>query len=355
MDSINPQEYLAEVIRNHHPKFEYSRVDDLMLGEAWFFSRFVADELLFMILYRSGRLPIDFPEWRDIRKDLKPANLLHTATRLRELCPDRQLIDVLADAILENAAITRELRTRLKDKPVGKDLILVDQGRKTDINALEKLLKFDSITSYRRSKYDAKDIQQDAWVKTLQVYRKQGSTALRQHAGRIRPISPPQIQLHQPEREFWDKIVLLAWFNNLKRYIEKVLPILNQSTERIPEQTRQALRSKFEKWKAKKRTGKDVPLRVADRVLLSRSDSRTWRKGAERIDGAEDKADLSAQMFAVLKEAQKHKRWGPKAIKALKYVSDGKTEKEAAQLAGITSKTLRNDIARLRKIFSSKK
>jgi hypothetical protein len=34
---------------------------------------------------------------------------------------------------------------------------------------------------------------------------------------------------------------------------------------------------------------------------------------------------------------------------------EGKTEEEGAKLAGITAKTLRNDITRLKKIFSSKK
>jgi len=356
MNSINPQEYLSEIIRNHHPKFEYSQVDDLTLGEAWFFSRFVADELLFVILYRSGRLPIEFPDWRAIRKELKPVSLLPSAAKLCALCPDPQLIGVLADAILENGIVTREMRNRLADKPVGKDLILFDQGRKTDVDALQRLLKIDKITSYRPSKYDDKDIQQDAWVKTLQLYKGQGNAALRQHRGRIRPISPPQIRLHQPEREFWDKVVLRAWSNNLKRYIEKVLPILDHSTEKIPEQTRQALRTAFKKWEAEKRTGKDVPLRAADRVFWSRSSSRTWQKAGERIQlGAEDKADVSAEIFAILKEAQKHKRWGPNAIKAFKYFLDGKTEKEAAQLAGITERTLRSDITRLKKIFLRRK
>ena len=132
-----------------------------------------------------------------------------------------------------------------------------------------------------------------------------------------------------------------------------MLPVLDRRMEKIPRQT---LRNSFKKWKAQKRAGKDVPLRAADHVFLRRSSSRTWRKGGERIElGAEDKVDVSAQILAVLKEAQKHKRWGPNAIKAIEYFLEGKTEKEAAKLAGITDKTFRNNIIRLKKIFSSKK
>src|SRR5438874_1724468 len=125
MNSIDSQKYLSEIIRNHHPEFDYDRIDDLTLGEAWFFSDLVASQLLYMILYRSDRLPIEFPDWRAIRRELKSASLLQAATRLCELCPDRQLIAALVDAVLENGIITRELRDRLADKPIGRDLVLV--------------------------------------------------------------------------------------------------------------------------------------------------------------------------------------------------------------------------------------
>ena len=305
MNSIDSQEYLSEIVRNHHRKFDYTRFDNLTLGEVCFFSRLLTDQLLFMVLYRSNLLPIGISEWRAIRNGLRaPKNLLQVGTRLCELCHDRQLIGVLSDAILETDMITKELRDRLADKPVGRDLILVDQGRK-DLETLQRLLQADKITSYRPSKYDSGDIQQDVWVKTFQLYRQQGNDALRQYSEHVRSISPPPIALHHAEQEFWNKVVLPAWSNNLKRYIEKVLPILDRRTEEIPEQTRQDLRNGFERWKPQKRTGKEVPLRAADRVVLRRSSSRVWRKGGELIDsGAADKADVSAQMFAVLKEAK---------------------------------------------------
>ena len=194
MNEINCQSYLSEVVKNHQPKFDYAEFDNLTLGEAWFSSRLLADELLFMALYRSNRLPIGLSDWRAIRKELKPATLLQAAEKLCALCPEYQLIGVLADTILETAIITSELRNRLTDKPIGRDLVLVDQGRK-DIDALRKLLKVDKITSYRPSKYDGNDIQQDVSAKTFQRYRQQGQDALRQYGEHIRPISPPQIAL----------------------------------------------------------------------------------------------------------------------------------------------------------------
>jgi len=356
MNLIDSEKYLSEIVKNHHRKFDYTRFDNLTLGEICFFSRLLTDQLLFMILYRSNLLPIGISEWRAIRKGLRAPTLMQVGASLYESCPKRQLIGVLSDAILETDMITKELRDRLADKPVGRDLILVDQGRKDNLDTLQRLLQVDKISSYRPSKYDSTDIQQDVWVKTFQVYRQQGKDALRQYSGHIRSISPPPIAMHHAEQEFWKKVVLPAWSNNLKRYIEKVLPILNRRTEEIPEHTRQALRNSFERWTAQKRSGEEVPLRVADRVVLRRSSSRVWRKEGERVDlGTSEKADVSAQMFAVLKEAKRHNRWGPRAITAFKYYIEGKTEEEAAKLAGITDKTFRNNIIRLKKIFSSKK
>ena len=181
MNSIDSQEYLSEIVRNHHRKFDYTRFDNLTLGEVCFFSRLLTDQLLFMVLYRSNLLPIGISEWRAIRNGLRaPKNLLQVGTRLCELCHDRQLIGVLSDAILETDMITKELRDRLADKPVGRDLILVDQGRK-DLETLQRLLQADKITSYRPSKYDSGDIQQDVLgqnLSTLQATRERCAASI---------------------------------------------------------------------------------------------------------------------------------------------------------------------------------
>lgn len=68
------------------------------------------------------------------------------------------------------------------------------------------------------------------------------------------------------EQEFWNKIVLPAWSNNLERYVEKVLPILDHRTEEIPEQTRQELRNGFERCKVE-RFDPDILLNIPIVIL----------------------------------------------------------------------------------------
>ena len=175
MNSIDSQEYLSEIVRNHHRKFDYTRFDNLTLGEVCFFFRLLTDQLLFMVLYRGNLLPIGISEWRAIRKGLfRTSTLLQVDTRLYESCHFRQLIRPLFDAILETDTITKELRDRMADKPLGRDLILVDQGRK-DLDTLQRLLQVDKITSYRPSKYDDRDIQQDVWVKPFDFTGNKGT------------------------------------------------------------------------------------------------------------------------------------------------------------------------------------
>src|SRR5262245_8624056 len=120
MTSIDSQNYLSEIVRNHHRKFDYTRFDNLTLGEICFFYRMLADQLLFSVLYRSYILVIGISEWRDSRTALRASTLLQVGARLYESCPERQLIGVLSDTILETSMITKELRDRLADKPVGR-------------------------------------------------------------------------------------------------------------------------------------------------------------------------------------------------------------------------------------------
>jgi hypothetical protein len=82
MPDTDSQKYLSEIVRNHHRKFDYTRFDNLTLGEVCFFSRLLTDQLLFMILYRSNLLPIEISEWRDIRKGLRAPTLLQVGTLL---------------------------------------------------------------------------------------------------------------------------------------------------------------------------------------------------------------------------------------------------------------------------------
>src|SRR5262249_54756633 len=142
-----------------------------------------------------------------------------------------------------------------------------------------------------------------------------------------------------------------GWWPKFSRNdLTKSLSVLTM--EGVPEKVRQYLRGFYQQWEAQKRTGEEIPVGHADRTDLRRSRSGTWRKTATRIDEPPN-PDISPQMFAVLSGAKK--RLGDKAVNAFTYYLQGKSEKEAAQLAGITERTFRNYKTSLKQFFASKK
>ena len=108
--------------------------------------------------------------------------------------------------------------------------------------------------------------------------------------------------------------------------------------ESIPEQVRQDRRNEWEKM-ARQKAILDDPA----------AQEETKRQLHEKRD---NKPDVSSRMLDVLRLARK--RWGAKAVIALKYCSHGKTEDEAAKLAGLTARTVRNYKLKLAKELSQK-
>jgi hypothetical protein len=158
----------------------------------------------------------------------------------------------------------------------------------------------------------------------------------------------------------WDGIHAARWETEVKQSLRKVLPILYGTSEEIPENVRLYLR---EEWK-KERGRRAIMDGVDNFPKLKTAPTEAWRADWDWTKSARENRhedirrevhpspdentkatpDVSAKMFEVLKEAQRHKRWGPKAIMAFKYYLKGATEEEAARRAGITDRTFRNNI-----------
>jgi len=223
------------------------------------------------------------------------------------------------------------------------------------MNDLYKLLAVDRITTYRPAKEDPDDLKSEAVTGAYEFFAKRGeSVVVKKQPGLPMPLLPPKLGLAPRDPPPWD-----LWFRyQLDAYIEALaldyLSLFFGGMDRTKEASRQRRRNHFEKWEAQKRSGRDVDLEEADRTSVTRSSSGVWKKRSERLN-AEDTQDASQAMFDVLTEAGKHKRWGPQSIEFAKYFLQGKSEKEAASLAGITDRTARNHLAALRKIFKSRK
>ena len=168
------------------------------------------------------------------------------------------------------------------------------------------------------------------------------------------PAMPREWGLPARDPDPWDlwHRYFVSWFS--EALCKDYLSLFFGRVDRVKEASHQALRNLWEKWEAQKRNGEEVNLKEADETVLKRSGSGLWRKKGERVE-EEDKPDISELMFEVLRVAKQNKRWGDKAVKAFIYYLEGKTEIEAAELTGITDKTFRNYIGRLKIIFASRK
>jgi len=260
--------------------------------------------------------------------------------------PHRGLISLFADLKLEEPFLHDEFAARVIDKPFTAEMILSDWGGLDRVKEVEKLLRVNKIKSFRPEKQSDDDIRQSAWEKTLCLWRQPESALWRPGAVNDEVLTPmaifpgaPYIQMLPPEKEFWEGPMARAWHDGKLAFLREGVPILAGEKESIPEKARQDRRNEWERIARQKAILDDPAVQMETRRLIH-----------ERTDSA---PDVSSRMLDVLRIAKK--RWGAKAVKALRHNSEGRTEEEAAKLAGITSRTLRNYKLKLTKDFSKKK
>jgi hypothetical protein len=201
--------------------------------------------------------------------------------------------------------------------------------------------------TYKPAKYDSEDLKSIAFEKYSRHYKHIVD------ATRVTlPDRPPPFpsDLGLPTQDFFPEM----FAKTVEEALQKLVPIVTGGMEMARAKAKQGLKDLWEQWEAQKRTGEEVPLQEADQTDLKRSGAGKWRNSGQRIE-QENKPDISEEMLEVLRVVKQNKRWGPKALKALKYYLEGKTEKEAADLVGITDKTFRNYITYIKKSFASKK
>ena len=328
----------------HVPRLDLSKIPDERLLVGMVYLRWLRLE------YVTKTLDSTFPGLSWVEAYKRALSLVDSFLPAECAClyaTDRNLNSLarfLRQAALE-LVIFEEIEGRAKKNELGKELYVHISSDIIDPLAVLKALKFDKISSYRPEKESGEDLKQLALEKAWHYYSEMGKMRM----GRMGRL------LEQAEKtNRWDALLPRLQAEELRTLLRHVWPTLPAQAEKLYEQVQQALRDHFEKWKAQKRTGKDVPLEEADKTILRRSGSGTWTKKGERVED-EERPDTSERMFEILKEAKKHKRWGDKAVKAFKDYLDGKTEAEAARLAGITDRTFRNYITKLQKLFAAKK
>lgn len=251
--------------------------------------------------------------------------------------------------------IRGEVFKRMRERPAAALLAFGDHYPKQQrlVGEINKALKVERLGSKRPKKYDRTELQKIAMVKALELLKEEQQRAFlsasNEAAGGRLPF-PRIVKARNVTEKFWLRRIEEWWPKFAQIDLTKRLAVLD--LDAAPRKVRQHLRDFWEKWGAQKRTGEEVSLDDVDQTILRRSRSGVWRRKGERFPEV-GRPDISEHMFEVLRVAKE--KWGKKAVKALRYQLEGKTQKEAAALAGLTPKTLRNYRIKLEKEFSRKK
>ena len=331
---------LDQVASIPRPRYNYGTLSNATFAAIQFIRRLMEVQGFFMAHSRvTGKLPATKKDIGDIL--VKSMNLTRLSlAAIYVACSDGPLVSLLADLTIEELFIGAELERRLADKRFGTVVNLAPFFTGVPLSEiwLTKELKVDKVKAYRPWIQDEKDIKQDSLTRALEL-----AASLESPAYDPGPLPPFPLELQPHEASFWNVGLVKAWTRGHETLRKGLIPVLQGDAESIPEQVRDDRR---EEWR-----------KIVWRKALYDSHQDEIKIGVHPEPAEKTKAapDVSARMFEVLKEAQRHKRWGQKAITALKYYLEGKTEEEASQLAKITPRTFQNYIARLRKSFASKK
>ena len=349
------RETIRELVRDFKAARDYRKLNPAQLLYCLAMLRALARDTLARVIL-VGWSDVDLRDVAEETADISENLNWEYIERLCDLCQNPVPGMYLVSCGLEQDAIYAETSRRLKTSKAGSQLLRL-LGSKVSPNTLTDLrrgLKVERITTYEPERESDEDLRALADSAAWKTFTELGK-ALKVHLPQFRyPNSPlaKALPVEKKVSEQWEILNRSMFTTDFSLMQESFLPALEG--KKISARVRQSLRDHWQSRDAQKRTGEEVPLAELDRTILRPSRSGIWRKKSERLE-EEKKPDVSGPMFEVLKEAQRHKRWGPKAIEAFKYFLKGKTEQEAAKLAGITDKTFRNNIIRLRKSFSSEK
>jgi hypothetical protein len=239
----------------------------------------------------------------------------------------------------ERFCIEPEMARRLRGKPFTSAMIVLDEGQDAVLD-IERILKVDKIKSRHLREQEDVDIKQDALTIAVEKWREPDARVSVRKSTPL-PAFPAigLIGMLPNEEKFWEGAMARAWKNGKLAVLQNHVPKFRGDKENAPEKAREGRRNK---WRTIKRQSEILSDPAAQ--------EEARRQIHERTDS---KPDVSNNMLKVLRLAKK--RWGPKAVIALKYCSQGKTEEEAAKLAGVTSRSVRNYKLKLEKEFSRKK
>jgi len=194
------------------------------------------------------------------------------------------------------------------------------------------------------------DVKEEAQTQALEKFR-----AITEEAAKEVEIDSARIPLPKEREKLWavlNPILLKLQGRETATYF---LPIIRGDFENFSEEVYQSVRWYVEKLKREEGISLMEEYENEQGIIQAREIPPVRKKLVEDwISEKKNSPDVSANTLKVLKRAKEI--WGNPAIKALiHHFLLGETEKEAAESAGITDRTVRNYILKLKKEFAGKK
>jgi len=310
-------------------------------------------QVYLMLLHRSTLpLPVSFQDWQRKSRELKLTDL----EPLYKRCHDDLLIQLMFILKVQWHLMLKELNKRFQYKPVGM-AILMESWEDIERLWIQK----------RRLKADAADVKQEGLLKGLELLDEARKNSL-EDADHQRFLNLPApslpVEMDELEGAAWQALLKEMWTPSLRASFSNVLPLVRGDMESTAGAVDEFLHEQTRKFKRRR-------IILEGKEEFPKAGSESWRahwdfsKAAgegrrQEIEGeihsrnrANRTPDVSNRMLEGLRVAKK--RWGAKAVKALRYCVEGQTQEEAARLAGIGVSTLKSYISKLNKEFSKKK
>jgi hypothetical protein len=329
---------IASFTNRYKPKLRYARLSDPVLLYFWALLEQRITGCIADIVARYFNPVAIFLPGKKFKSDVSKMHKWPLPVLINEFHDarvDEQQTFQLVRLVLERTALLMEYEKRMASRIIGRELL-----HPSEIKRLQELLGVEKLQTWRPKKEDSDDLRSLAIAKAVEKYAHQCTYLVDKPLQKV-----PRFPVRDGAQ--WDNLHRDRYQGEVKPALKRLLPVLYGTSESIKGDVHEALRNHWEQWEAQMRTGEEVDLQEGQKIL--RREGRI-QASSEDLD---ERVDVSYRMFRVLQEAKK--RWGAKAVAAIKYFLEGKTEQEAAELAGITDRTFRNYQTRLRKILSSKK
>jgi hypothetical protein len=332
------------------PVVKYSRMSTEKFVVIWHYLRTV--EIVSSLIVVAGACRTRGSQISDAAVDeimnlVEPPMTRPAILKLAEWYYEPGLFWVFAECMGEQPYAIRELDNRMINRQIGKHLAVIPAtiGKETDISGVGKYLWADrrikallkpfgvvDSEGVRESEYETADLMQKSFVKALELIEVESDI-------KPVPLPPYPLPLRPDFQHVWDTDIANLWAQVVENDLGRIKAGLILSDDSLREGVRGESRNL---WATDRRRLK----------ILAVNHLEIQSEVHPEVDDRNLIPDVSDRMLKVLRIAKK--RWGVKAVRALRYLFNGKTEEEAARLAGITTRTLLNYKTRLAKEFSQK-